>query len=81
MQKENRKMKAIETYREHGVMIRAYGLASQAEMDGIRVYRVIRWGKNGVRYVWIFPDQKLLDELERKYKVDQIYENDVWLQS
>lgn len=74
-------MKPIETYKLHSVMVRIYGSTSQAEMDGISVSRVIRWGKNGVKYVWIYPNQKLLDELERKYKVDQIYEDDVWLQS
>lgn len=58
-----------------------------ALLDGCKIKWVARWGKNGRKYTWFCPTQRKLDELCKKYYVDQIVndiDNDntygVWLQ-
>ena len=41
---------------------------------------VVRWAKNGRKYIWDNPSQKKLAELIKKYGVDQICDSCLWLQ-
>ncbi len=47
------------------------------ELKNIKV--VIRWGRNGRKYVWQNPSQKKIIELVKKYGVDQICDDCLWL--
>ena len=47
------------------------------DLKNIKV--VIRWGKNGRKYVWENPTQKKIIELINKYKVGVICDNCMWL--
>ena len=40
---------------------------------------VVRWGKNGRKYVWENPTQKKIAELIKKYDIDQICDDCLWL--
>lgn len=40
--------------------------------DGTPIYMVCRWGRNGQKYVWLYPSQEKLDELISKYGIDQV---------
>lgn len=44
--------------------------------DGTPIYMVVRWGRNGQKYVWIYPSQEKLDDLIWKYGIEQI--SDGW---
>lgn len=43
-----------------------------AYYDGLEIKWIARWGKNGRKYVWENPTQKKLDQLVKKYGVEQI---------
>ena len=47
------------------------------ELKNIKV--VIRWGRNGRKYVWENPTKKKLAEVVKKYGVDQICDGCLWL--
>ena len=47
------------------------------ELENIKV--VVRWGKNGRKYVWEKPSQKKIAELINKYDYDQICGGCLWL--
>jgi hypothetical protein len=40
---------------------------------------VVRWGKNGRKYVWEKPTQKKIVELIKKYDIEQICDGCLWL--
>lgn len=52
----------------------------------IEVSKVIRWAKNGRKYVWNNPTQDQFNDLVKKYGIDQIDYNTeskrgvIWLQ-
>lgn len=50
--------------------------------DGTEIKWVSRYGKNGKLYQWEIKSQKQLDNLIKKYGVDQVDTNDksLWLQ-
>ena len=47
------------------------------ELENIKV--VIRWGKNGRKYIWEKPTQEKLNKLIKRYDVDQICDGCLWL--
>ena len=51
-----------------------------ATLGGTQIKWIARYGKNGRKYVWENPTQEKLDELIKKYEVDQVTEDGVWLQ-
>lgn len=40
---------------------------------------VVRWGKNGRKYIWEKPSQKKIDKLIKQYDIDQICDYCLWL--
>lgn len=46
----------------------------------IEVSKVIRWAKNGRKYVWDNPTQEQVKMLIDKYGIDQIANGVLWLQ-
>lgn len=54
-----------------------------AKFDGCEISRIVRWGKNGKKYVWDNPTQEKLDALVKKHGCEQISEskwgNILWL--
>lgn len=54
----------------------------QATFNGIEIKEVGRWARNGRYYHWCSLTQKKLDELIKKYRVDQIDSSGMlWLES
>lgn len=50
-----------------------YGKKSnEALIDGEPIKMIARYGRNGIKYVWIYPSQKKLDDLIYKYGLDQV---------
>ena len=47
------------------------------ELKSIKL--VVRWGKNGRKYIWKNPTKKKIAELIKKYGMDQICYNCLWL--
>lgn len=47
------------------------------ELKNIKV--VVRWGKNGRKYIWQNPTQEKLNGLIKKYDIDQICDDCLWL--
>lgn len=47
------------------------------ELKNIKV--VVRWGKNGRKYVFENPSQKKIADLIKKYDMDQICDGCLWL--
>ena len=47
------------------------------ELKNIKV--VVRWGKNGRKYVWENPTQKKIAELIKKYGAEQMCGGCLWL--
>ena len=47
------------------------------ELKNINV--VVRWGKNGRKYVWENPTQKKIADLIKKYDIEQICDYCLWL--
>ena len=47
------------------------------ELKNIKV--VVRWGKNGRKYIWQNPTKKKIVELINKYDYDQICGGCLWL--
>ena len=45
---------------------------NEAYLDGVLVKMIARWGWNNVEYVWLYPSQKKLDDLIKKYGIDQV---------
>lgn len=43
-----------------------------AYCDDLPIEMIARWGRNGIKYVWLYPSQKKLDNLIKRYGVDQI---------
>ena len=48
------------------------------ELKNIKV--VVRWGKNGRKYVWVKPSRKKIIELINKYDYEQLCDGCLWLQ-
>ena len=48
-------------------------------LDGIEIKTIARWGRNGKYYHWDSPSQKKLDELVKKYGIEQINNTTLWL--
>lgn len=49
-----------------------YGnINNNATLDGTPVLMVCRYGRNGIKYVWLYPSQKKLDDLVYRYGVEQ----------
>ena len=53
------------------------GRKKMEELKNIKV--VVRWGKNGRKYVWEKPTQKKIVELIKRYDYDQICGDCLWL--
>lgn len=51
-----------------------------AKLDNQEIKIVIRWGRNGKKYVWNNPTQSKLDSLVARYGVDQLNEDVLWLE-
>lgn len=51
----------------------------KAILDGCQITCIIRYGKNGKKYVWDNPTQEKLDQLVKKYGYEQICDNICWL--
>ena len=47
------------------------------ELKNIKL--IVRWGKNGRKYVWQNPTKKKIAELINKYDYDQICGDCLWL--
>lgn len=47
------------------------------ELKNIKV--VVRWGRNGRKYVWENPTQKKISELIKKYDYEQLCDGCLWL--
>ena len=47
------------------------------EIKNIKV--VVRWGKNGRKYVWESPTHKKIVELIKRYGIEQICDGCLWL--
>lgn len=45
---------------------------NEALFEGIPVKMVARWGRNGIKYVWLYPSQEKLDNLIYRHGVDQV---------
>lgn len=69
IRKEKRKMTVKELLKQYPKM---------EELKNIKV--VVRWGKNGRKYIWEKPSQKKIAELISKYDYDQICDGCLWLQ-
>ena len=54
------------------------GVKKMEELKNIKV--IVRWGKNGRKYVWENPSQKKIIELINKYDYEQICDGCLWLQ-
>lgn len=52
-----------------------------AVIQGEEIKTIVRWGKNGRKYVWKNPTQEIVDILIKRYGCDQICEGTLWLQS
>ena len=52
-----------------------------ATYDGFKITLVIRWGWNGRKYEYSYPTQAKLDRLVKKYGVDQVCDDVLWLRS
>ena len=53
-----------------------------AKLDNIEIKTIVRYGKNGRKYVWKNPTQQKLYDLIEKYGIDEVVEEDklLWLQ-
>lgn len=41
---------------------------------------IVRWGKNGRKYVWENPTQEVVNKLIKRYGCDHICDGTLWLQ-
>lgn len=50
-----------------------YGKKSNTALcEGLPIEMIARYGKNGIKYVWLYPSQDKLDNLIYRYGVEQI---------
>ena len=53
----------------------------KAVIQGQEIKTILRWGKNGRKYVWKNPTQEVVNKLIKRYGFDQICDGTLWLQS
>ena len=51
-----------------------------AVIQGQEIKTIVRWGKNGRKYVWENPTQEVVNKLIKRYGGDQICDGTLWLQ-
>ena len=54
-------------------------MRGMATLNNIEINTIVRWGKNGKKYVWENPSQIQLNKLVAKYGCEQICNNTCWL--
>lgn len=54
-------------------------LTKNAYFEGVEIKWVARWGKNGQKYVWENPTQDKLNQLIKKWGVEQVAHDGIWL--
>lgn len=54
-------------------------IQEKAIIDGEIINFIVRWAKNGRKYVWEKPTQEQANRLIRKYGMDQVCNGVLWL--